>query len=239
MRIIGIIPARWGSTRFPGKPLARLKNRPVIEHVWRRASRAKLFSRLLVATDDQRIFDAVLGFGGEAVMTPVTCHSGTDRLARVAKRIACDLVVNIQGDEPFIREDYLQSLVAPFRHERGLQMTTLAAPLPPAELKNPNAVKVVCTHTGHALYFSRAPIPWAREKLLAEPLLHLGVYAFRRKFLLQYNAWRPTPLEQTEQLEQLRALEHGVRIRVVRVKKPLLSVDTPSDLRQAEKMLRR
>jgi len=240
MRIVGIIPARWGSTRLPGKPLQDLNGRPLIEHVWRKAVKAKSISRLIVATDDQRIFDTVLKFGGEAVMTPVTCASGTDRLALVARKITCDVVINIQGDEPFLPSVYLERLVSPFLHDKHLQMSTLAAPLPARDINDPNAVKVVCDQSGNALYFSRAPIPYGciddMSSQKAQPRLHLGLYAYRRSFLLQFAKLPQTPLEQREKLEQLRVLENGFKIKVVQVSKPLLSIDTPADLARARKM---
>jgi 3-deoxy-manno-octulosonate cytidylyltransferase (CMP-KDO synthetase) len=238
MRIVGIIPARWASTRLPGKPLADLNGRPLIEHVWRRASRAKRLTRLLVATDDQRIAQAVRAFGGEAVMTPASCASGTDRLAWVARTLSCDVVVNIQGDEPFLSPGDVDQLVQPFEKDRKLLMSTLAAPLPSADFQNPNAVKVVCNRAGQALYFSRAPIPFPRDQKKSPALLHIGMYAYRKSFLLQYAGWPRTRLEKIEQLEQLRALEHGAAIQVVRVAKPTLSVDTPRDLEQARYLLK-
>jgi 3-deoxy-manno-octulosonate cytidylyltransferase (CMP-KDO synthetase) len=226
---------------LPGKPLARLGGRSLIEQVWRRACKARSLSRLLVATDDPRILKAVREFGGEAVMTPRTCASGTDRLAKAVAHIPCDIVVNIQGDEPFIPPAYIDKLAEPFEQEAGLQMATLAAPLPAGDRQNPNAVKVVCGRDGSALYFSRALIPYPRSgkraKQPAKPMLHLGLYAFRRDFLLRFAGLARTPLEKTEELEQLRALENGVKIHVVRVAKPLLSIDTPQDLRRAERII--
>ncbi len=242
LAVVGVIPARWGSTRFPGKPLALLAGRPMIEHVWRRARRAKGLTRLLVATEDQRIVRAVKAFGGEAVMTPASCASGTDRLAVVAARIACDVVVNIQGDEPFVNPRDLDALVRPFLADRTLQMTTLSAPFPAKELGNPARVKVVCDQSGNALYFSRSPIPFIRDPRPARRTrppyrLHLGFYAYRRDLLLRISRWQPTPLEQLEQLEQLRVLEHGVPIRVVPVARGTLAVDTPADLKRAARLL--
>lgn len=241
MRIVGIIPARWASTRLPGKPLALLGGKPLIEHVWRRASRAKSLDRLLVATDDARIAKAVAAFGGEAVLTPAACASGTDRLACAARRLACDVVINIQGDEPFLPAAYIDRLAAAFQQDKKLRMATLSAPLSPEDLHNPNAVKVVCDQAGLALYFSRAAIPHIRDLGRAgkeNPYrLHVGMYAYNRNFLQQYARWPQTPLEKLEQLEQLRALEHGVQIRVVPVSRPTLSVDTPADLEHARRLL--
>jgi 3-deoxy-manno-octulosonate cytidylyltransferase (CMP-KDO synthetase) len=243
MQVIGIIPARFGATRLPGKPLEEIKGKPMIEHVWRQASRAQCLSRLLVATDDQRIFDRVLEFGGEAVMTPMECSSGTDRVAVVAEKLNCDIVVNIQGDEPFLPRTYVDKLVEPLLNDKKLQMSTLAAPMPEAELKDPNSVKVVCDQQDNALYFSRAPIPYSRDENVDPkthyPRLHIGLYAYRRKFLLEFAKMTQTPLEQIEKLEQLRALENGVKIRVVSVSKPILSIDTPQDLARANKRIKK
>ncbi len=234
MRVIGIIPARFGASRLPGKPLAMINGRPLIEHVWRRAGKAKSLNRLIVATDDERIKTVVEAFGGEAMMTPAACASGTDRLAKVVERIPCDVVVNIQGDEPFLIPQYLDKVVAPFQADHRLLMATLAAPLPPEDLHNPNAVKVVIDREAYALYFSRAPIPFSRDGDhsggAAQPRLHLGIYAYHRSFLLRFAQLPHTPLELTEKLEQLRALEHGIRIKVVPVRRATLSVDTPEDL---------
>ncbi|MCD4813852.1 3-deoxy-manno-octulosonate cytidylyltransferase [bacterium] len=238
MRIIGVIPARWGSTRLPGKPLADLNGKTLIERVWRQASKAKKLSRLMVATDDQRIFDTVLSFGGEVIMTSPQCATGTDRLAEVAARVTGDLIVNIQGDEPFLPPAYIDKLVAPFQKDKQLKMSTLAAPLPDREVRNSNSVKVVCTLDGHALYFSRSPIPYIRSTHHKSFLLHLGIYAYRRAFLLEFAKWKQTPLEKSEQLEQLRALEMGVAIKVCPVSRPLLSIDTPADLQQAKRMIK-
>ncbi len=243
MRVIGIIPARFGATRLPGKPLEDLNGKPIIEHVWQQASRAKCLSRLLVATDDQRIFAAVLGFGGEAIMTPSECASGTDRLAVVAEKLTCDIVVNIQGDEPFLPGTYIDKLVEPLLQDKQLQMSTLAAPLPAEEIRNPNAVKVVCDLKEYAMYFSRAAIPFSRDGQMEfknqHPRLHLGLYAYRRKFLLEFAKMPPAPLEQIERLEQLRVLENGIKIKVVAVSKPILSIDTPRDLARARKSIKR
>ncbi len=241
MHVIGIIPARYGATRLPGKPLALIKGRPLIEHVWRQARKAGSLNRLIVATDDERIKSAVEAFGGEAVLTPVECVSGTDRIAKVVERIPCDVVVNIQGDEPFLIPQYLDKVVSPFQADRHLLMATLAAPLPAKDLHNPNAVKVVTDREGYALYFSRAPIPFPREDDQARKAdhakLHLGIYAYHRSVLLRFAQMPRTPLEQTEKLEQLRALEHGIRIKVVPVRRATLSVDTPEDLTSAMELM--
>lgn len=241
MRVIGIIPARWASTRLPGKPLALLAGKPLIEHVWHRAARAKCLDQLLVATDDKRIAEVVKAFGGQPVMTPTACASGTDRLACVVRKRSCDVVVNIQGDEPFLDPAGIDRLAACFRADKKLLMATLSAPLPLDDLNNPNVVKVVCDQNGYALYFSRATIPHIRDQKKSARLnpycLHVGMYAYRRDFVLEFARWPRTPLEKLEQLEQLRALERGVKIKVVPVSRPTLSVDTPEDLEHARRLL--
>jgi 3-deoxy-manno-octulosonate cytidylyltransferase (CMP-KDO synthetase) len=236
--VLGVIPARWRSTRFPGKPLALLAGRPLIEHVWRRARGARLLDRLLVATDDPRIAEAVRVFGGESVMTAPDHPSGSDRVAEVARDLPCEVVVNIQGDEPLIEPDAIDAAVRPLLEEPGLDAVTLAAPIvSAAELASPHVVKVVRRLDGDALYFSRSPIPHRRDvpggeaaDSQAPPLRHLGLYAWRRAFLLELAGWAPTPLETMEGLEQLRILEHARRLRVVLVASAAPGVDTPEDL---------
>ena len=232
--VLGVIPARWGSTRFPGKPLAPLAGRPLIEHVWRRARAALCLGDLVVATDDARICAAVEAFGGTAVLTSPHHPSGTDRVAEVTRHRRADLVVNIQGDEPLLDPAHVEAAVRPLLEDPGLEAVTLAAPLEEeADWQSPHAVKVVTDLTGDALYFSRAPIPARRSDAgpaAATPLRHIGLYVWRRDLLLAIAALPPTPLEQSEQLEQLRLLEHGMRLRVVRVGGAAPGVDTPDDL---------
>jgi 3-deoxy-manno-octulosonate cytidylyltransferase (CMP-KDO synthetase) len=242
VRIVGIIPSRYGARRLPGKPLLKLNGLPVIEHVWRQASKARSLSRLIIATDDKRIYKVIKNIGGDVVMTPGNCASGTDRLAWVAKKLNYEIVVNVQGDEPFLPGAYIDKLVEPLLDDKKIQISTLAAPLSAREARNPNIVKVVCDETGNALYFSRACIPYVRDNRRTFHrgfLQHLGVYAYRRSFLVRFSQMEQTPLEKAEQLEQLRALEHGVKIRVIRVAKPTLSIDTPEDLRRARKIMKR
>jgi 3-deoxy-manno-octulosonate cytidylyltransferase (CMP-KDO synthetase) len=242
MRVVGLIPARFASKRFPGKALADLLGKPLLQHVVERAGRARSLSEVIVATDDARIADAVRGFGGKVQMTAPAHPSGTDRIAEVARDVACDLVVNIQGDEPLIDPADIDAAAAPLLADPALPMGTLACPLDLKQAADPNAVKVVVGIDGCALYFSRAPIPYLRDGHGggASPyLLHIGLYVYRRETLLRLAGLAPTPLEERERLEQLRALEHGIRIRVVRTDRPSLGVDTPEDLERVRRMLAR
>jgi 3-deoxy-manno-octulosonate cytidylyltransferase (CMP-KDO synthetase) len=237
--VIAVIPVRWGSTRFPGKPLAPLAGRPVVEHVWRRAGSAATVGRVLVATDDTRIRDAVRAFGGEVVMTSREHASGSDRIAEVIRTLPCRVVVNVQGDEPLLEPAAIDAAVGPLLADASLEATTVAAPLDPAaDVTNPHLVKVVVAASGDALYFSRAAIPFRRnpEPALAT-LHHIGLYAFRREFLLEYNSWPQGTLEQVEGLEQLRLLERGRRLRVVQVPRAWPGVDTPEDLERISALM--
>jgi 3-deoxy-manno-octulosonate cytidylyltransferase (CMP-KDO synthetase) len=240
MRVVGLIPARWASKRFPGKALVDLCGKPLIQHVVERASRAKSLSEVIVATDDARIAEVVRGFGGKIQMTSAAHPSGTDRIAEVAQDLACDLVVNIQGDEPLIDPAEIDAAAAPLLTDPSIPMGTLACPLALEQAADPNAVKVVVGLNGFALYFSRAPIPYLRDGHQggASPyLLHIGLYVYRREVLLRLARLAPTPLEERERLEQLRALEHGIRIRVVATEKRSIGVDTPEDLERVRRMM--
>ncbi len=235
--IIGAIPARYASVRLPGKPLRTLAGRPLIEHVYRRACKASSLSRVVVLTDDQRIADAVAGFGGECEMTPVDCASGTDRIAHAARRWDAAAIVNIQGDEPLINPAAIEAVALHLRREPDESMVTLAAPISEQDFADPNVVKVVCDRRGYALYFSRASIPYPRNSGLAERLAHVGIYGYRKDVLSRLAALEPSPLERSESLEQLRALENGIPIRVLEVAASEPGVDTPEDLARAEAML--
>lgn len=240
MNVIGVIPARYQSVRFEGKPLALLGGRPMIQHVYERASQSTLLTALVVATDDQRIFDAVVGFGGSAVMTSPNHRSGTDRVAEAAGKTEADVVVNIQGDEPFISPKVIDQLVEPFRSESDIEMTTLMRPIEnDRDLNDANVVKVVADRRGFALYFSRSLIPYPRSRPTGPHAFeHIGLYAYSKRFLADYSQMEPAALEQTEGLEQLRVLEHGRRIRVVETGDHMgLSVDTLEDLERAEAFL--
>ncbi len=237
MPAIAIIPARYDSTRLPGKALREIGGVPMIVRVMRQARRAKSLARVIVATDDERIAQAVRAAGGEAEMTSPAHQSGTDRIAEVARRIPADVYLNVQGDQPFIAPADLDALSAAMAADADLAMATLAAPIADlAEWRNPNKVKVVCGKNGDALYFSRGSIPWPRDggEFPAAAQRHIGVYGYRRDFLLRFAALEPGILEGIEKLEQLRALEHGYRIRVVESAAPSLEVDTPEDLELAE-----
>jgi len=239
LQTVAVIPARFGSTRLPGKPLAEIDGHPMIEHVYLRAKRAKSVSRVIVATDDLRIATTVLGFGGEVKLTRVDHPSGTDRLAEVAAKLSCDIVVNVQGDEPLIDPGAIDEAVAPFT-DPGVLITTLCRRITDAaELKNPNIVKIAIDRGGFALYFSRAPIPYVRDPRGGWPPMyrHIGLYAYRRNALMVLAALEPTPLERAESLEQLRALEHGIRIKTVETAYDSFGVDTPEDLEHVRRLL--
>jgi 3-deoxy-manno-octulosonate cytidylyltransferase (CMP-KDO synthetase) len=233
--VIAVIPARYDSSRLPGKALAEIGGVPMIVRVWRQTRLARSLERVIVATDDERIASAVRMAGGEAEMTVSTHQSGTDRIAEVAARVNAEIYLNVQGDQPFIAPADLDALVAPMRAEPALAMATLATPITDREeWYNPNKVKVVCDARGDAIYFSRSPIPFARDGgVPAVARRHIGVYGYRRDFLLRFAALEPGVLEQIEKLEQLRALERGYRIRVVASVAPSLEVDTPEDLVRA------
>jgi 3-deoxy-manno-octulosonate cytidylyltransferase (CMP-KDO synthetase) len=242
MAVIAIIPVRYGSTRFPGKPLALIGGKPMVQHVYENTARAPGLDRVIVATDDRRIADTAEGFGAEVMMTSDKHESGTDRLAEVAKKIRGDWVVNVQGDLPFIRPETINRTVKPLRRDRKIPMATAkTAILNEDEWLNPNVVKVVTDKEGFALYFSRAPIPHPRDgaERTSAPLgyRHVGIYAYRREFLLKFARMRPAELERIEKLEQLRALANGYRIRVAEVDEPSIEVDTPADLEKAEAYL--
>lgn len=226
-----IIPARYGSTRFPAKILASETGRPLVQHVVDRVRECKRVREVLVATDDQRIVDALLPFQTRCVMTSAAHPSGTDRIAEVARTLQDDVIVNVQGDEPEIEPQIIDSLIERLGTHADDAMATAATPFPPeADPANPNLVKVVTDQHGHALYFSRAMIPFCRDAKANDRsvpfLLHLGIYAYRREFLLQFASWPPTQLESLEKLEQLRALEHGRRIYVVKVNRAAHGIDT-------------
>lgn len=253
MAVVAIIPARYASTRFPGKPLATIGTKPMIQHVYENTSKASGLDRVLVATDDLRIFKAVKGFGGEAVLTSKAHLSGTDRLAEVAAHLKATWVVNVQGDLPFIRPHTINRILRPLRLNPSVPMATAKTPIyDREEWTNPNVVKVVTDRQGYALYFSRAPIPYRNEaRKVSGPssrnrsrggkiwgYRHLGVYAYRRDFLLRFSRIPPAALERSEGLEQLRALAHGYRIWVTNVEEAAVEVNTPGDLAEAETYLR-
>ncbi len=239
MKILAVIPARFASQRFPGKPLVKIDGRAMVEWVYAATRACEVFDRVVVATDDERIAYAVQGFGGEVEMTGSQHTTGTDRVAEVATRHPdAEVVVNVQGDQPFVTAEMLRRLVAPYLAGERPEMTTLACRLTDRALEaDPNTVKVVCSRTMHALYFSRSPVPHYRQRHDAPVYHHLGLYAFRRDFLQTYTTFSPTPLEQCEQLEQLRVLENDGRIRVSLAEKHVMEINTPEDLDQAHRLL--
>ena len=244
--VIGIIPARYASKRLPGKPLLDLFGKPLIQHVYERAKGAKLLTDVFVATDDERISSAVAAFGGKAIMTPQTIQSGSDRVAYVARNLPADVIVNIQGDEPLIRPEMIDETVQAVLDAEEIHTSTPVKKIAsPEELIDPNVVKVVIDKEGFALYFSRSVLPFLRadadQKIWVKRhdyYKHIGLYVFRKEFLLTFTQWDSSPLEQAEQLEQLRILEHGQRIKCVVTEHDSLSVDTPEDLERLKGNIR-
>lgn len=245
--VVAVIPARYASTRFPGKPLALIQGKAMIEHVYRRVVAAESVNRVIVATDDERIAEVVSNFGGEVMLTRTDHPTGTDRLAEVAWQLSAELVVNVQGDEPLIDPRMIDQAVTPLLRDSSLHMGTLATEIKLLDdFYDPNVVKVVRDRNGQALYFSRGPIPWprdlTREQLASilpcpEFLRHIGLYVYRRDLLLAYPQWPKTPLEKLENLEQLRALEQGIRLHVELTDADCHGVDTPADLDRISRMI--
>jgi len=236
-----VLPARYGSTRFPGKPLADIAGRPLIEWVYRRAAAIRGAGEVVVATDDPRIVDAVASFGGNVVMTDAAHASGTDRVAEVARNRDFPFVVNLQGDEPVFDPSTVEAMVEVLASEPESDIATACHPVgSEEEFNNPNIVKVVLDGHGRALYFSRSPIPcgaWHSEQAVA--FRHVGIYAYRKESLLRFTSFEPSTLEKTEKLEQLRALENGMAIRVIVTDQLTLGVDVPDDVKKVEKELGR
>jgi 3-deoxy-manno-octulosonate cytidylyltransferase (CMP-KDO synthetase) len=242
LKAIGIIPARYASTRLAGKVLLDIAGKPMIQHVYERSAHSSLLNEVLVATDDQRVLEVVMQFGGKAHLTSPGHLSGTDRVAEVASKLDADIIVNIQGDEPLISARMIENTILPLMEDATVQMSTLCRRITEAEEAfDPNVVKVVRDREGFALYFSRAPIPYHRslwrgidslpeKAAIAIGYKHFGLYAFRRDFLFRFSSLPPSPLEQLEQLEQLRALENGYRIKVAETEEETIGVDTEQDL---------
>ncbi|MGH9632147.1 MAG: 3-deoxy-manno-octulosonate cytidylyltransferase [Bryobacteraceae bacterium] len=240
-RILGVIPARFASSRFPGKALSRIAGRTMLEHVYERASQARYLTQLLIATDDERIYEEARRFRAHVKMTRGDHPSGTDRVAEVASADAAELIVNIQGDEPLIDPAAIDAAVLSLLHDQSLPMGTLKKRIhDPADLNNPHVVKVVTDTAGNALYFSRSTIPHVREAsgqtAYVTRYKHIGLYVYRREFLLKYPDLHVGPLEQAERLEQLRALENGYPVRVVETDYESIGVDTPEDFERVCKM---
>ena len=241
MKIVGIIPARYASSRFEGKALADILGKPMVQHVYERSCRAATLDEVVVATDDQQIYDAVAAFGGAVAMTP-DCPTGTDRVAAVAETLDCDVVANIQGDEPLLEPAMIDQMIHPFLDDPTVQVSTLKQRIDnEVDYRDVNAVKVATDLGGFALYFSRASIPgnlsdaWIPKNPIYR---HVGLYAYRRQQLIVFTKWERTPHENSEGLEQLRFLENGVRIRVVETEHSLIGVDVPADLERVLAILR-
>ncbi len=244
-KVVAIIPARWASSRFPGKPLAPIAGKPMIQWVYERTSLASTLADVLIATDDDRIVQAVKAFGGNAVKTPSDLPSGTDRVAHVARHLDVDAVINVQGDEPLIDPHAIDVLVKTLLAEQSTKMATLVRKISDAEtLDNPNTVRVVLDHNHNALYFSRAAIPFARgidkdQWVLHFPYYdHIGIYAYRKEFLLELTELPISMLEQAEKLEQLRVLENGFKIKVAIVDVQPVGVDVPADVKRVEQRIK-
>ena len=241
MKVIGVIPARFGSTRLPGKPLKDILGKPMIQWVYERATAASLLDSIVVATDNEEVLRAVKGFGGDAVMTATSHPNGTSRIAEVAEQVSCDIVVNIQGDEPMLEPEQLNTVVRSLVDHPTSHVATLCVSIQEDAYNDPSVVKVVLGIHGQALYFSRSLIPFERNTRALPVYEHLGVYAYRRPFLLEYAQMSPTPLEQTESLEQLRVLEHGyeITVAVVESENEMVSVDTEADLQRVVELMRK
>lgn len=243
MKIIGVIPSRYHSTRLPGKPLADICGKPMIQHVYERAVKCACLSQVMVATDDGRIYRTVKGFGGETVLTSSWHRSGTDRIAEAVEDMDVDIVVNIQGDEPLLEPKSIEELVHPFSADDQVPIATLARRIKAiSELEDTNSAKVVVDKDDFALYFSRAPIPFCKPEIgsnLVKFLKQIGIYAYRKDFLLKFASLEPSPLEQVEGLEQLRALENGYKIKVVETNYSSLDVDTWEDLEKVREIVSR
>jgi len=246
IHIVGIIPARYGSTRLPAKPLVDLCGKPMIQRVVEQALRSILLTRVVVATDDERIASVVKGFGSEVMMTPQSINTGSDRIAYVARKISdADIIVNIQGDEPLIAPRMIDEAIMPLTQDDAIQAGTLVKKITSAqELTSPHVVKAVLDNAGYAIYFSRSPIPYLRddpeiEKWHAHQLYykHIGIYVFRREFLLQFTSWEESTLERIEKLEQLRIIEHGYKIKTVVTEYDSIPVDTIEDAERVRQIL--
>jgi 3-deoxy-manno-octulosonate cytidylyltransferase (CMP-KDO synthetase) len=240
-RIVALIPARLASTRLPDKPLLDIAGWPMIRHVWERARQTPGVTQVAIATPDPAIEAAAQAFGATVVMTDPNHRSGTDRIAEAATHLQLspqDIVINVQGDEPLLSPASIEAVYGPLQADPALPMASLMCPCPEIDKENPACVKVVVARNNDALYFSRSRVPFPRSATpVAEVMQHVGLYAYRRHFLETYSALAPTPLEQTESLEQLRVLEHGYRIRMTLVESAPIGVDTPEDLERARRLI--
>ena len=240
MKILCVIPARYASTRLPGKPLADIVGKPMIQHVYERSAQATIPQQVVVATDDEKVFQAVQQFGGKVVMTSSEHQTGTDRLAEVASKYAeVDVIINVQGDEPLIDPKLIDELAQEFLNDTALQMASVMSIMDTEDYQNPNAVKVVTDLNNNALYFSRSLLPYPRVAGRANVYKHIGIYAYKKDFLLKFAKLEPTPLEQSESLEQLRALENGYKIKMIKTKSKFIGVDSIEDLQTVNELLRK
>lgn len=238
MHVVAIIPARYASTRLNGKPLLHIAGKPMIQWVYERAKKAKLTNDVIAATDDKRVFDAVRYFGGKAVMTSPEHRTGTDRIAEAADGLNADIIVNVQGDEPLIEPEMIDEAIRPLTNDSEIVAATLKTKIrDEAELNNPNVVKVVTDKNDFALYFSRLPVPYVRGQGKNIHFKHIGLYVYRKDFLLKFAKMKPTPLEEAEKLEQLRVLENGYKIKVVETEHDSIGVDTEEDMERVRKIV--
>jgi 3-deoxy-manno-octulosonate cytidylyltransferase (CMP-KDO synthetase) len=237
MKSLIVIPARMASTRFPGKPLCDLLGKPMIQWVYERAVASGVGESVIIATPDQEIIDASKSFGAESILTRIDHPSGTDRIAEVSQSLRADVYINVQGDEPLIRPESIRACAEPLLADSSVAMGSVYGECPEEEHDNPAVVKVVTDRQGYALYFSRDAIPFARNARQEPVKKHVGIYAFRYDVLQSFSQWSPTPLEQTESLEQLRFLEHGVRIKMSIGEGSELAVDTPEQAEGVRKIL--
>jgi 3-deoxy-manno-octulosonate cytidylyltransferase (CMP-KDO synthetase) len=242
--IVGIIPARFASSRLMGKPLADIGGKPMVQHTWQSAKKAKLLDKVVIAVDDEKVFQVAKSFGAEVYMTPKDVASGSDRIAIVASKLQdASIIVNIQGDEPFIKGKMIDEAIEPLLFDKKVSLSTLAKRITTVEeMKSPSVVKVVYDYNNYAMYFSRSPIPFARDARTnldrvenSEMYKHVGLYVYRKDVLMKFTTLKPTDLEQTEKLEQLRFLEHGFKMKIVVTEYDSLSVDTPKDLELARR----
>jgi 3-deoxy-manno-octulosonate cytidylyltransferase (CMP-KDO synthetase) len=239
MKIVGVIPARYASTRFPGKVLTKIAGKPMIQHVWERAKQSKLLKDVLIACDHPDVMKEAQKFGAKAVMTRADHPSGTDRIAEVVRDLNVDGVINIQGDEPLMKSKVIDDLAKALIDNPKVSMATVIKVIvKKADLDNPNVVKVVIDQDSNALYFSRSPIPYERNKTSVRFFKHLGIYAYRKDFLLAFTKMRKSKLEEAESLEQLRALEAGYKIKTVETDIETIGVDTKEDLAKVEALLK-
>ena len=241
MKTIAFIPARYAATRFPGKLMQKLGDKTIIRHTYENTVASLLFDEVIVVTDSEIIFNEIIQNGGYAIMSKKEHESGSDRIAEVVADIDVDIVVNVQGDEPFVKKSILESLVLAFNNDphEQVKVASLMHPIVNEEIiQNPNHVKVVVDKNSNALLFSRSVIPYQREKNIAPMYYkHIGIYAFRKNALMDFTSWKPTPLEEVEKLEQLRYLENGIKIKMVAIDESPVSIDTPEDFERAKKLM--